>query len=109
MDLTIEYTPPSHPRTTFGFQVLDVFNNGFYERAFPNPNFYPVASGVSGPLTGQSVTGASGPGYTSLIATDTYPYAPYLVAPFLGSAVGTSGVPLDNLPTTFRVYYQLKM
>jgi hypothetical protein len=109
MDFTLEYTPPRFPRSTFGLQVLDVFNNGYFERAFPNPNFYPVSSGVSGPLTGQNVTGASNPTYASLIGTDTYPYAPYVVTPFLQSAVGTAATPWQDLPLTFRVYYQLKL
>jgi hypothetical protein len=109
MDMTIEFTPKSMPRSTFGVQILDVFNNGFYFHATPNPNYFPVSTGTSGPLTGQSFTGSTGyPTYTSLIATNTYPYAPYVIEPILGSAAGTASNPWQDLPTTFRVYYQLK-
>jgi len=108
MDVTLEYTPPTMPRVTFGLQVVDVFNNGYYQHAIPNPNYYPVATGVSGPLTGQNPAGASFPGYAPLVSPDTYPYAPYTINPFFGPAVGTAGDPFVNLPTTYRVYLQMR-
>jgi hypothetical protein len=112
MDFTIEFTPPSMPRSTFGIQFLDVFNNGYFLRAVANPNYFPVATGVSGPLTGQSVNGLAGyPTYASIVATNTYPYAPYIIPLNLGSAIGAfpANNPWENLPFTFRVYYQLKL
>lgn len=112
MDFTIEFTPPNAPRNTFGIQFLDVFNNGYFLRAVANPNYFPVSTGTSGPLTGQSINGASGyPTYTSLIATNTYPYAPYIIPVNTGSAIGAfpSDNPWQNLPFTFRIYYQLKL
>jgi hypothetical protein len=93
-DVTFEYSPP-HTRSTFGVQLLDIFNNEFYAAPAPNENYYPVASGVAAPLTGQSITYNSYPNLIGKVASNTYPYGPYVV-PITG--VG--------LPFTFRLYYQ---
>jgi hypothetical protein len=104
MDMTIEYSPPNHPRNTFGLQILDVFNNGYYNHAQVNDNFYPVTTGVAGPVTGQNVAAVPYPGLTPLITPEIYPYAPYVVEPLTGG-----GSQFQNLPTSFRLYYQLKI
>ncbi len=110
LDMTFEYTPPGAPRNTFGIQLLDVFNNAYYNHASPNPNYYPVSSGTSGPLTGQNPAGAAYPGLAPLISGNTYPYAPYLIAPYAGTAaVGDAENAFTNLPFTMRFYYQLKI
>jgi hypothetical protein len=97
-DLTLEYKPPGS-RETFGVQVIDLFDNAYYGVPLVSGNYYPVATGVAGPLTGQSVTGAAFPGQAPLVSKAQYPYAAYYVPtlPLLGA--------LEN-PTTFRMYFQ---
>jgi hypothetical protein len=110
MDLTLEFTPPKAPRNTFGIQILDLFNNAYYNHAAPNPNYFPVSTGTSGPLTGQNPAYAVYPNLTPYIATNTYPYAPYVIAPYAGTAaVGSAENAFTNLPFTMRFYYQLKI
>jgi hypothetical protein len=110
MDVTLEYSPPKAPRNTFGIQFLDVFNNAYYNHATPNPNYYPVSSGTGGPLTGQNPAGAAYPSLAPLISQNTYPFAPYLIAPYAGTAaVGSAENAFTNLPFTMRFYYQLKI
>jgi hypothetical protein len=104
MDMTIEYSPPSHPRNTIGLQILDVFNNGYYTHPAVNDNFYPVTTGVAGPLTGQNPVAVAYPGLSPLVSPGTYPYAPYVIDPFVGG-----GTQFENLPISFRLYYQLKI
>jgi len=104
MDMTVEYSPPSHPRNTFGVQILDVFNNGYYTHPIVNEEFYPVSTGVSGPLTGQSYGGVAFPALAPLISPGIYAFAPYNVEPFVGG-----GTQFQFLPTSFRFYYQLKI
>lgn len=99
-DLTLEYSP-LHSRSTFGVQILDVFNNAYYLTPSINPAYYPVTSGVAAPFTGQSVTGVAFPNEAPVVAKGVLPYQPYVVtAPF--------GV-VPTLPTTFRLYYQLAL
>ena len=105
-DLTLEYSPP-HSRSTFGVQILDLFNNAFYSAPAVNGTFYPVTSGVGNPLTGQSITGVYYPGYAPIVARGVLPYAPYNVTP-LTPSVGLAPA-LNVLPTTFQVYYQLEL
>jgi len=97
-DLTLEYSPP-HSRSTFGLQIVDLFNNAYYETPAINPTYYPVTTGVASPLTGQSIVGATFPSEAPLVAKGTLPYQPYLVTAPAGI------LPIN--PTTFRLYYQL--
>jgi Carboxypeptidase regulatory-like domain/TonB dependent receptor len=91
-DMTIEYSPP-RSRTTFGLQVLDLFNNQYYSVPSINPYYEPVTSGVAGPLTGQDGTAVAYPGSTALVQKYSYPYGAY--------NVNATGV-----PTNFRLYVQ---
>ena len=97
-DLTLEYKPPGK-RETFGVQVLDLFNNAYYGVPLVNLNYYPAATGVAGPLTGQSVTGAAFPGQAPLVNRAQYPYGAYNIptTPLLGAL---------EPPTTYRLYFQ---
>jgi hypothetical protein len=95
-DLTLEYTAPGS-RTTFGIVGEDLFNNGIYATPSINGAYYPVATGVAGPLTGQSVTGAVYPTYDNVVAKNTYPYGAY--------NVGYT----NALPFTLRFYVQYKL
>jgi hypothetical protein len=95
-DLTLEYTPPGS-RATFGIVGEDLFNNGIYATPSVNGSYYPVATGVAGPLTGQSVTGAVFPTLANVVAKNTSPYEAY--------NVGYS----NALPFTLRLYVQYKL
>jgi hypothetical protein len=107
-NITFEYTPPKNPRMTFGLQVLDLFNNQYFGTPVVNGNYYPVTTGVAGPLTGQSQTGLAFPTLAPLVATAAYPYAAYTI-PYSN----TSGFGVANgaygAPTTFRFYLQYKL
>ncbi len=106
-DLTFEYTPPSMPRVTIGAQIIDLFNNGFFNVPTPNPNYYPVTSGVAGPTTGQNTPAVFFPGQTPFVATNTMPYSAFNVSPFYGeTALGTPSTLTSAIPTTIRLYLQ---
>jgi hypothetical protein len=94
-DLTLEYTPPGS-RVTVGVVGQDLFNNAVYATPSINGSYYPVTTGVAGPLTGQSVTGVVFPTLDNVVAKNTYPYGAY--------NVGDSG-----LPFTLRLYVQYKL
>jgi hypothetical protein len=86
-DLTFEYTPPRshdtfHREVTFGVQILGLFNN-LYGYPTYNDCYQPVATGVSGPLSGYgSCVNSNYPygngynGYTNIRGTQ-----PYLLIP----------------------------
>ena len=95
-DLTFEYSPP-RTRSTFGVQFLDLFNNEIYSPPTPNTTWYPVSTGVAGPLTGQSLTGVAYPTYANVVSKGIYPYGSYYVPIGVG------------LPFTMRLYYQLAL
>jgi hypothetical protein len=73
-----------------------LFNNAVYATPSINGSYYPVTTGVAGPLTGQSVTGVVFPTLDNVVAKNTYPYGAY--------NVGDSG-----LPFTLRLYVQYKL
>ena len=50
-DMTLEYTPPGS-RATFGFQVLDMFDNEYYGTPSVNQAYYPVTTGRYGATDG---------------------------------------------------------
>ncbi len=97
-NLTLEYTPPGS-RTTFGAQVLNIFNNQQYGNPLVNSTYQPVLTGIGGPLTGLNQQAAAFPGLYGAVNTGWNPYGPYYVPtiPAYG-AIGT--------PTTFRLYVQ---
>ncbi len=99
-DVTLEYSPPGS-RGTFGLQVLNAFGNeyGFggagglaAQPLTINSNYFPVTTGVAGPLTGQNFNNLFVPNEVPLVTTGTYPYAPYNIAP--------------TQPVFFRLYFQ---
>jgi hypothetical protein len=58
LDLDLEYSPPGSPYT-LGAYVANVFDN-HYGLWFPNQQYQPVATGVSGPHSGQFATAYPG-------------------------------------------------
>lgn len=61
MDVTFEYTTPK--KVTLGMTILNAFNE-LYTGARLNGRYQPIATGISGPLSGQSVlTYLFGPSY----------------------------------------------
>jgi hypothetical protein len=78
-------------------QFLDLFNNEIYSPPTPNTTWYPVSTGVAGPLTGQSLTGVAYPTYANVVSKGIYPYGSYYVPIGVG------------LPFTMRLYYQLAL
>lgn len=81
MDVTFEYTTPR--QVTFGMTILDAFNE-IYGGAGRNPLYQPVATGISGPLSGQSaLTYFFGPanGFANL-GSNRFGNQPYIDTPF---------------------------
>ncbi len=97
-NLTVEYQPPGS-RTTLGLQVLNIFNNEQYGNPLVNNNFYPVVTGIGGPLTGLNQQAVAYPGYFPAVNSTWNPYAPYYIPTV--SSFGAIGA-----PTTFRMYVQ---
>ncbi len=97
-NLTIEYQPQGS-RTTLGLQVLNIFNNEQYGTPLVSNNYYPVLTGIGGPLTGQNPQAVAFPGYYPAVTTNWNPYSAFYV-PTVGQygALGS--------PTTFRLYVQ---
>jgi hypothetical protein len=58
LDFDLEYSPPGSP-WTMGAYVTNVFNN-HYGLWYPNQQYQPVATGVSGPQTGTLATAYPG-------------------------------------------------
>ncbi|MGH7754652.1 MAG: TonB-dependent receptor domain-containing protein, partial [Vulcanimicrobiaceae bacterium] len=101
-NLSIDYSPPGS-RSTIGVQIFNLFSNvycGFGEGNCigTNPYYQPVASGISGPLSG----------YTGIPSE----FLPSLGLPaYYGAAVNGQqpyGVNTLLRPTTYQVYYQYK-
>jgi hypothetical protein len=97
-NLTIEYTPPG-TRTTFGAQILNIFNNEQYGNPLVNNNWYPVVTGIGGPLTGLNQQAVAYPGQYPVINSAWNPFQPYYLPTV--SSYGAIGY-----PTTFRLYVQ---
>ncbi|MEO9264789.1 MAG: TonB-dependent receptor, partial [Candidatus Baltobacteraceae bacterium] len=93
-NVSLEYSPPKS-RATFGVQVINIGNN-YYSEPFYNQRYQPVATGVSGPLSGQlDPTGIANYGvvnYSSLQRA----YSPYNLFP-------------SATPRTFLFYYQMSL
>jgi hypothetical protein len=97
-NLTIEYTAPG-THTTFGAQILNIFNNEQYGNPLVNNNWYPVVTGIGGPLTGLNQQAVAYPGQYPVINSAWNPYQPYYLPTV--SSYGAIGY-----PTTFRLYVQ---
>jgi hypothetical protein len=67
INLTLEYTPPSHPRSTVGVLIANVFNNYYSNQPVINPRYQPVATGHGAPYSG----------YSSLAANPAFQLANY--------------------------------
>ncbi len=101
-DITIEYSPPSS-KLTFGVNVDNVFNQIYYGPQY-SARYQPLATGIAGPLTGQS---------TSSINYEQGGYYTYPSAwPQYGSFIKSSG-PFVNLPSeigrSFYFYIQARL
>lgn len=97
LDMTVEYNAPNSP-LTFGFDVANIFNQ-VYGGAQLNGRYQPIATGISGPLTGWSTSDVN---YTAF--PSAWPqYGPYL---------NPTGVYVNNpsgLGRTFYFYIQTKV
>jgi hypothetical protein len=106
LDLTFQY---KHDRDTIGLSIVNVADNG-YNGATPsvNPFYQPVATGVSGPQTGQNTCTAqygSARGCAA-IPTNSYAFAngSYILT---NNAVGSTTFVLAPLAQTqFNLYYR---
>lgn len=100
LGLTIEYSPPAS-KVTLGMDVENIFNE-VYSGALLNSRYQPLATGISGPLTGYSTSGVN------YLAGSTYPSA----WPHYGSMIKTNG-PWVNIPNgagrTFYFYVKTRL
>ncbi len=94
-NLSLEYAP-AKSRSTFGVLVTNLFNN-VYNLPAVNPRYQPLATGLSGPLSGQT---------TGAVLFPTSGFANYSAERF-----GTSAYLINpNLtPREVRFYYVLKL
>jgi hypothetical protein len=110
-NITFEYT---HMRNTFGLLISNIFNNPYGE-PIPNPYYQPVATGIAGPLTGQ--TNAAIPGSVTYTYGGFRNIPPFLygqsayVLPVGLTTSGTRTAANQNVyqPLSFRAYYQLSL
>jgi hypothetical protein len=91
--MSIEYTPPSHPRNTFGVLVTNLFNVNLSSPAL-NPLFQPVATGRGAPYSG----------YTSLATNPAY-FQAFNFTSLHGNLPYYYGVGIPGRQAQF--YYQL--
>ena len=92
VQLTIEYTSPKNPRSTFGFVVYNFFNQLYGQPAL-NTRYQPIATGIAGPYSG----------YTSFATNPVY----YGFRNY--TAVGGNQAYLlspNSVPRTVDFYYQ---
>ncbi|MDP9104624.1 MAG: TonB-dependent receptor [Candidatus Eremiobacteraeota bacterium] len=95
VQLTIEYTSPKNPRSTFGAVVLNVFNQ-LYGQPVYNSRYQPVATGVAAPYSGYSST-ATNPNY----------YGTFNYTLRGGNRIYTLNP--SGVPRTVDFYYQLNL
>lgn len=96
-DLSIEYHP-ERSRSTFGVLLTNLFNQLANNRAYVlNDRYQPVATGVSGPLTGLSQFPILYPG----LGIGQYSAAQFGSDPYR--------IYSNNQPFTMRFYYQLAL
>jgi hypothetical protein len=94
--ITLEYSPPK-AKYKVGFDVENIFNRVYFGPGF-NGLYQPLATGIAGPLTGQS--------YTAIDYTQPYAY------PVTPSAFGGNGVFVNTpgaIGRTFYAYYSVKI
>jgi hypothetical protein len=93
VQLTVEYTSPRSPRSTFGAVIFNAFNQ-IYSQPVLNSRYQPVATGIAGPYSGYT----SGAGVYTGFANYTARRGnePYLLYPF-------------NIPRTVQFYYQYNL
>ena len=96
LDLSLEYAP-DNSRFAVGVDMFNLFNE-LYSGAASNPRYQPLATGISGPLTGFSSVGAA---YTAPFATPRY-------LPFIHGNELFLNVP-NGVPRTFFVYARMKV
>jgi len=97
VNLTVEYTAPQS-RLTYGFDVENIFNE-VYTGASLNGRYQPIATGISGPLTGYS---------TSSINYTTYPSAWPQYGGFMNGNNVWVNIP-NGLGRTFYFYIQARL
>jgi len=94
--LTIEYSPPKNPRSTFGALVTNVFNSLYDNQPVYSTLYQPVATGRNAPYSG----------YSSQYAHPEY-------FNYNNVALNHSGLPYtfrpNQLPRTIQFYYQLNL
>jgi len=95
VQLTVEYTSPRNPRSTFGAVVLNVFNQLYGQPTF-NSRYQPVATGVAAPYSGYSST-ATNPNY----------YGTFNYTLRGGNRIYTLNP--SGVPRTVDFYYQLNL
>jgi hypothetical protein len=95
VQLTIEYTSPRNPRSTFGAVVLNVFNQLYGEPVY-NSRYQPVATGVAAPYSG----------YTSTALNPNY-YGTFNYTLRGGNRIYTLNP--SGIPRTVDFYYQLNL
>jgi hypothetical protein len=95
-NLTLEYALGGKTHSTVGIQAINLFNN-YYSEPITNTRYQPVATGVPGPLSGQSAA-----------STD----ATYQNLGVINYGLGQHAFSAYNLfpngqPLTYRLYYQV--
>jgi hypothetical protein len=99
LDLDFEYTM-KNAGLTFGMYIANVFNN-HYGIWFPNTKYQPVATGISGPQTGQNASAYPGSA-TYIAGARDYYVGNWSYYPF--------EVPYGTTPsTTIQIYLQHRM
>jgi hypothetical protein len=95
--LTVEYSSPRNPRSTFGMLVSNLFNQLYAQAPAFNTRFQPVATGIGGP-------------YSGYISTATNP-AFFGVRNFTGVVNGNQPylIQPNNNPRTVDFYYQFNL
>ncbi|HEY0382072.1 MAG TPA: hypothetical protein VGC72_07730, partial [Candidatus Elarobacter sp.] len=95
VQLTVEYSSPRNPRSTFGAVVFNVFNQ-IYGQPVYNSRYQPVATGIAAPYSGYSST-ATNPNYFGAINYTTRG----------GNRIYTLNP--SGIPRTVQFYYQLNL
>jgi hypothetical protein len=97
-DLTIEYTAP-RSKLTYGVNINNLFNE-IYSGAVFNSRYQPIATGITGPLTGYSTSGSN------------YSASNPAARPFFGSYMRGNQIYLDTpdgLGRSFYFYIQARL
>jgi hypothetical protein len=95
VQLTVEYTSPRNPRSTFGLVVFNFFNQ-LYAQPQLNTRYQPIATGIAGPYSGFTSFATNPAYYGFRNFTDVGGNRAYLLQP-------------NNIPRTIDFYYQLNI